>query len=121
MKRKILREENTMLDAQRNVSGAGAGSKDDPFVHIAIPLTQSLGDPNTKINYPYQIARFKEQLFDVFEKLITLRKEFLDCMENPSVKESQKIGLNKSVKRIDAINSKLIQIPDFLSLFSVDK
>ena len=110
-----------MLDAQRNVSGIGAGAKDDPFVQLAIPIKQTFGDQNNNINYPYQIATYKQQLFDIFEKLITLRKQFLDCKENPSVKESQKVALDKTVEVIDSINSKLLQVPDFLSLFSVDK
>lgn len=121
MKKKILREDNTMLDSQRNVTGSGQGSKEDPFVQLAIPLKQGIDDQKQSIKYPYQIEKFKEQLFDVFEKLITLRKQFETCLENPSVKESQKVGLKKSINRLDAINAKLIQIPDFLSLFSVDK
>ena len=120
MKRKILREENTMLDIQRNVSGIGSGSKDDPFIQLTIPIRQNLDSENPNIHYPHEIERYKEQLFDVFEKLITLRNSFERCLENPSVKPSQKIGLEKSIKRIDIINSKLIRIPDFLSLFSVD-
>lgn len=120
MKRKILREENTMLDSQRNVSGIGPGSKDDPFVQLTIPIGQNLNSQNPNIHYPHEIERFKEQLFDVFEKLIILRNNFEQCLENPSVKDSQKIGLEKSIKRIDMINTKLIKIPDFLSLFSVD-
>lgn len=120
MKRKILREDNTMLDTQRNVSGIGPGSKDDPFIQLTVPIHQSLDSQNPNIHYPHEIERFKEQLFDVFEKLITLRNNFEKCKENPSVKDSQKIGLDKSIKRIDIINTKLIRIPDFLSLFSVD-
>ena len=120
MKRKILKEDNTMLNSQRNVTGIGGGAKDDPFVQLAIPLNQGIGDMNTNINYPHEIARFKQQLFDIFEKLVVLRSQFEKTLENPSVTESQKIGLDKSIKRLDIINRKLLQVPDFLSLFSVD-
>jgi len=121
VKRKNLREQNTMLDAQRNVSGVGGGAKDDPFVQMAIPLKQSFGDQNTNFNLPHEIARYKQQLFDIFEKLVILRGGFESCKENPSVKESQKVALDKTVNVLDNINSKLLQVPDFLSLFSVDK
>jgi hypothetical protein len=120
VKNKILREDNTKLDFERQVAGVGPGSKDDPFVQLAIPLKRGLGDMNQSINYPHEINRFKEQLFHIFEKLIELRSQFQRALENPSVTDSQKIALDKSIKRIDIINKKLIQIPDFLSLFSVD-
>ena len=39
---------------------------------------------------------------------------------NPSVSDSERIALEKSVKRLDKINSKLIEVPEFLSIFEVD-
>lgn len=110
-----------MLDAQRNVSGIGGGAKDDPMVQLAVPLQQNLEKQNTNINFPYQIARWNQQLYEIFEKLLLLRGQFESCKENPSVKEAQQITLKKTVEVIDDVNSKLLKIPDYLSLFSVDK
>ena len=121
MKKKFLREDNTMLDTQRSVGGIGQGSKDDPFIQLAIPLRQGLDNKQNGIKYPYEIERFEEHVMDIFKKLIDLRITFENCKKNPSVKEAQKVGLKKSVDRIDAINQALLQIPDFLTLFSVDK
>ena len=49
-----------------------------------------------------------------------MRNQFEKCLENPSVTESQKVGLKKSRNRLDTINMKLIEVPSFLELFSVD-
>ena len=95
MKKKFLREDNTMLDTQRSVGGIGQGSKDDPFIQLAIPLRQGLDDKNQNIKYPYQIERFEEHVMDIFKKLIDLRIAFEACKKNPSVTESQKVGLKK--------------------------
>lgn len=109
-----------MANAERQVAGIGPGSHDDPFVQMAIPIAGQLDSRNQSINYPHEINMYKERLFEIFEKMITLRRQFDATLENPSVKESQKIGLKKSIRAIDNINQELIEIPKYLSLFSVD-
>ena len=109
-----------MANAERQTSGIGPGSKDEPFVQMAVP-TKPPFLPEEDIRMPFELDHAKTQIFDIFTKLIELRTEFMRAMDNPSVKKSQKIALKKSVTRLDKINEKLIQVPDFLRIFSVDK
>ena len=119
MKKKIFKEDS-MANTERQVAGIGPGSKDDPFVQMAVPINNQIDSGNRIINYPHEINMYKQQLFDVFEKLIVLRRQLDDTKDNPSVKESQKIALNKSMRAIDKVNQQLLEIPKYLSLFSVD-
>jgi hypothetical protein len=119
VKKKIFKED-MMANAERQTSGIGPGSKDDPFVQIAVPIQGQIDSKPHSINYPHEINMFKNRLFDIFEKLITLRRQLDASLENPSVKQSQKVGINKSISTIDNINQQLIEIPKYLSLFSVD-
>ena len=109
-----------MANAERQTSGIGPGSKDDPFIQIAVPIQGQLDSRPQSINYPHEINMFKDRLFDIFEKLIILRRQLDSSLQNPSVKQSQMIGIKKSIRTIDNINQQLIEIPKFLSLFSVD-
>lgn len=109
-----------MANAERQVAGIGPGAKDDPFVQVGIPINNQIDNGNRSINYPHEINMYKQRLFDIFEKLIELRRQLDATKDNPSVKESQKIGLNKSIRAIDKVNQELIEIPKYLSLFSVD-
>jgi len=109
-----------MANSERQVAGIGPGATDQPFYQMAIPKPDDAHIKDGSINYPFEINRFKDQIFDIFEKLVLLRQQFEHSLNNPSVTESQKLGLNKSIKRLDILNRKLIQIPDFLIIFSVD-
>jgi hypothetical protein len=113
--------EDTMMDSQRNVTGIGAGAKDDPFVQISVPIKRQLGDMNANTNFPHEIALYKQQIFYIFEQIIILRNQVDAAFKNPSVKESQKVGLDKTLNSLDEVCMKLMDIPNFLSLFSVDK
>ena len=120
MKKKIFKED-TMANAERQTSGIGPGSKDDPFVQVSIPINNQIDNGNHIINYPHEINMYKQQLFDIFGKLIELRRQLDATKDNPSVKRSHKIGLEKCVRAIDKVNQELLEIPKYLSLFSVDK
>ncbi len=109
-----------MANAERQVAGIGPGSKDDPFVQVAVPINNQIDNGNRIINFPHEINMYKQQLFDIFEKLLILRRQLDEAKNNPSVKKSQKVGLNASIIAIDKINEKLLEIPRNLSLFSVD-
>jgi len=119
VKPKNLRED-IMANSERQVAGVGPGATDQPFYQMAIPKPDEGHIKSGNINYPFEMARFKEEIFNIFEKMVILRNEFEKAKENPSVTDSQKIGLDKSIKRMDLINQKLIQIPDFLTIFSVE-
>jgi hypothetical protein len=119
VKKKIFKED-IMANAERQTSGIGPGSKDDPFIQMAVPIQGQIDSRNQSINYPHEINMFKDRLFDIFEKLIVLRRQLDSSLENPSVKPSQKVGIEKSIRTIDNINQQLIEIPKYLSLFSVD-
>ena len=120
MKRKFLKED-TMANAERQTSGIGPGATDHPFYQMAVPTDpESFKSPSSLV-LPFELDKFKTRLFDVLEKTISLRKDFDKALKNPSVKDSQKVAIRKSIKRLDYINEKLIDIPDFLDLFSVEK
>jgi hypothetical protein len=119
VKPKNLRED-IMANAERQVAGVGPGATDQPFYQMAMPKPDEGHIKSGNINYPFEIARFKDEIFDIFEKTVTLRNEFERAKDNPSVTDSQKIALEKAVKRLDILNRKLIEIPDFLTIFSVE-
>lgn len=138
MKTKILKE-YALANSERQVSGIGPGSTDQPFEQMAINTGDQLKfDPN--VNYPFEINNnIKKRISDIFEYIINLRnsnigqlkKEFEKALKNPTVskKRTKKVGLissindlNNIINDLDNINKKLIDIPDKLSqIFSVDK
>lgn len=120
MKRKILKED-TMANAERQTSGIGPGSTDHPFYQMAVPTNPEAFKSPSDLVLPFEVDKFKTKLFDVLEKSILLLKDFQKASKNPSVKKSQKVAIKKCIKRLDYINQKLIDIPDFLDLFSVEK
>jgi len=116
VKKKNLRED-IMSNANKQINGM---SNDEPFMHVSIPVQQQIGNVGG-VKYPFEMEMWKQQIFEIFEKVIILRNQFDSALKNnPSISESEKIALDKSIKRLDKINSKLIDVPDFLSIFSVD-
>lgn len=106
-----------MANTNRQIYGM---SSEEPLVQIAIPVQQQMGNINTQ-KVPFEIDYYKQRIFEIFEKVMILRNQFdAASNNNPSVTESQKIALDRSVKRLDKINEKLIEVPDFLSVFDVD-
>jgi hypothetical protein len=119
VKRKIIRED-MMANAERQTSGIGPGSTDHPFYQMSVPIDPEAFKTPSKLVLPFEIDKFKNRLFEILEKTISLRKDFDKCLKNPSVKDSDKVAIRKSIKRLDYINEKLIDIPDFLDVFSVE-
>lgn len=124
MKKKILREYASMANAERQVSGIGPGSSDQPFYQIPMNLGSELKfDPN--VQYPFEINNnIKKRFTDIFEYILELRNQFEAALENPTVKKkkSKQIGIKNAINELDNINKKLIEIPDRLSqIFAVDK
>ena len=116
MKNKKLTEE-VMSNLNRQIYGM---STDEPFVQVAVPKQQQIGNVNG-VKFPFEMENFKQQIFEIFERVMVLRNQFEAALNNnPSVSDSEKVALEKSIKRLDKINSKLIEVPDFLSIFKVD-
>jgi hypothetical protein len=88
---------------------------------MAIPTKPDSFHPMVKPVYPFEMDSFKARLFEIFEKTITLRTDFQKSLKNPSVKESEKVALRKCMRRLDYINKQLMDIPDYLEIFSVEK
>ncbi len=120
MKRKFLKED-TMANAERQTSGIGPGSTDHPFYQMAVPTNPEAFKSPSNLVLPHEIDKFKVRFFDVLEKIFTLRKDFDKASKNPSVKDSQKVAIDKCVNIFDDVNQKLIDIPNYLDLFSVEK
>ena len=119
MKRKILRED-TMGNAERQTSGIGPGATDHPFYQMAIPTNPDAFKSPKKSVLPFELDKFKNRLFEILEKTISLRKDFDKSLKNPSVKDSEKVAIRKSIKRLDYINEQLMDIPEYLDVFSVE-
>jgi hypothetical protein len=120
VKRKILKED-IMANADRQTTSVGSGATDHPFYQMAVPTNPDAFKSPSNLVLPFEVDKFKTKLFDVLEKSILLLKDFQKASKNPSVKKSQKVAIKKCIKRLDYINQKLIDIPDFLDLFSVEK
>jgi hypothetical protein len=119
VKRKILRED-TMGNAERQTSGIGPGATDHPFYQMAIPTNPDAFKSPKKAVLPFELDKFKNRLFEILEKTISLRKDFDKSLKNPSVKDSEKVAIRKSIKRLDYINEQLMDIPEYLDVFSVE-
>jgi hypothetical protein len=119
VKRKILRED-TMGNAERQTSGIGPGATDHPFYQMAIPTNPDAFKSPRKNVLPFELDKFKNRLFEILEKTISLRKDFDKSLKNPSVKDSEKVAIRKSIKRLDYINEQLMDIPEYLDVFSVE-
>ena len=113
MKRKILKED-MMANAERQTTSVGPGATDHPFYQMAIPTSPDAFKSPSDRKLPFEIDKFKNRLFEILEKTILLRKDFDKSLKNPSVKDSQKVSIRKSIKRLDRINEMLIDIPDYL-------
>lgn len=110
-----------MANAERQVAGIGPGATDQPFYQMAmdVPNDKHIKDANATL--PYQIDKYKDRIFEIFEKTVILRGDFQRALDNnPMPSESQRLALDKVIKRLDLLNKKLIQIPDFLVVFNVD-
>lgn len=110
-----------MANAERQTSGIGPGATDHPFYQMAVPISPDAFKTPSNLVLPFEIDKFKNRLFEILEKTISLRKDFSKSLKNPSVKESEKVAIRKSIKRLDYINEKLMDIPEYLDLFSVEK
>jgi len=109
-----------MANAERQVAGVGPGSSDQPFYQMSVPTKPDAFHPSKQAVFPFEIDTFKARLFEIFEKTISLRTDFDKALKNPSTKDSEKVAIRKTIKRIDYINSKLMDIPEYLEIFSVD-
>lgn len=106
-----------MSNLNRQIYGM---STDEPFVQVAVPKQQQIGNLNG-VKLPFEIEYFKQRIFEIFEHVMILRNQFEAALNNnPSVSDSEKVALEKCKNRLDKINSKLIEVPDFLSVFKVD-
>jgi len=113
--------EDIMANADRQVAGVGPGATDEPFYQMPIDIPNDRHIKAANATLPNEIQRYKDRIFEIFGKMADLRGDFQKASdENPSVKESQKVALDKVIKRLDILNQKLIQIPDFLVVFEVD-
>lgn len=116
---KLILEE-ILPDAQRQVKGIAS---DEGMQNVAVPSQQTpgMGNDVAKPVLPFQVNASISQIFDLFEKITTLRKSFEDAQKNPSIKESQKISLKRAVIKLDKINRLLLHIPKFLDSFVIAK
>ena len=109
-----------MANAERQTSGIGPGSTDHPFYQMAIPTNPDAFKSPKKAVLPFELDKFKNRLFEILEKTISLRKDFDKSLKNPSVKDSEKVAIRKSIKRLDYINEQLMDIPEYLDVFSIE-
>lgn len=110
-----------MANAERQVAGVGPGATDQPFYQMSVSTNGTALQPFQKPLYPFEINAYKSRLFDVFEKTITLRTDLEKSLKNPSIKDSEKVAIRKCIKKLDFVNKQLMDIPDYLDSFSVEK
>ena len=87
---------------------------------MAIPTNPDAFKSPKKAVLPFELDKFKNRLFEILEKTISLRKDFDKSLKNPSVKDSEKVAIRKSIKRLDYINEQLMDIPEYLDVFSIE-
>lgn len=113
---RFLKEDQEMLNIQRNVTGIGT-TVQEPTQTKTSDLNKK---PEAQPHLPFQINAIIPKIADHFVKFTDIRNELIAALDNPSVKESEKIGLKKSIEAIDKINKRLLKIPDYLSVFILD-
>ena len=119
MKRKILRED-TMANAERQTSGIGPGSSDQPFYQMAIPTNPDAFKSPKKAVFPHELDKSKDRLFEIIQKTISLNTVFNMALKNPAVKDSKKVAIRKTIKKLHHVNEQLMDILDYLDFFSVE-
>lgn len=134
MKNKNLRENSTISNTDRQVSGTGS-----EFAGEAIPI--SLDSFKSKANdrlVPFEIGDIKGKLEVLMDKVNSLTEEAFQIraqleasMNNVSIQKnpSKKVGIKGMIDEMDKINKILINtipthlknIPNHLRVFEVDK
>ena len=134
MKNKNLRENATMSNADRQISGTGS-----EFAGEAIPI--SLDSFKSKVPnnmVPFEIGDIKGKLEVLMDKVNSLTEEAFQIraqleasLTNPSIQKnpSKKVGIKGMIDEMDKINKLLINtipshlrsIPNHLKVFEVDK
>ena len=112
---RFLKEDQQMMDFQRQQTGIG------PAANLQDPSPVKTSDLNKKPEaqplLPFQINTIVPKIAELFVKFTDIRNELIAASKNPSDKESEKVGLDKSIDSIDKINRRLLKIPDYLGVF----
>lgn len=134
MKNKNLRENATIPNANRQISGTGS-----EFAGEAIPISlDSLKAKGENNLVPFEIGDIKgklevlmDTLIKVTEEAFQIRSQLEASLRNISIQKnpSKKVGIKGMIDEMDKINKLLIQtipdhlrsIPRHLKVFGVDK
>jgi hypothetical protein len=116
--KRFLKEDQQIMDFQRQQTGIGkAANLQDPTPVNTADLTKT---PHAQPHLPFQIDGIIPKIADFFVKFTDIRKELEAALQNPSIKESEKVGILRSIDSIDKINKRILKIPDYLSVFILD-
>jgi hypothetical protein len=110
-----LYTEEQMASTERQVSGNGAGSTDQPLSNVSVP-TKGTDSINIKPLLPFEIQVVISEIGDIFVRMCELRKQFEGALNNPSIDNVRKTVLETIIDdKIDKINQVLLSIPILLN------
>ena len=119
MKRRIFREEQTIADPNRQVSGIGPGAKDEGMVNINVPAEAQRDNTSAPKILPFQIANSIPIIANYITELTTMRNNLKD-LAGADVSPSKQVIIEKLIARINKINtifaSDIMRLLDKLAL-----
>ena len=112
---KFFNEDSQIADADRATTSVGPGSRENPFYNNKITTNSNIAKyPTGPKNLPFEIKMSVEQIGEIYIKMLAIRKQYLRAKNNPSVKRSQKLTIQKILKRINYMNRLLLSVPNLL-------
>jgi hypothetical protein len=121
MKRRILSEDQQMMDVNRSVSGVGPGSKDDPLQKIKVPTSDAdFVSVNTTL-LPHELNFVVKDVGDLYAAALQLRKKYEQAESNKSLKRTGKVVIEKSKEQLDDLLRSLIGLITLLDEFDTQK
>lgn len=124
MKRRIFKEEQTIADPNRQVSGIGPGAKDQGMVNINVPAEAQRDNTNAPEILPFQIKNSIPIIANYITELTTMRSNLKDLSSSisrdPKANQSKQVVIDKLIARINKINtifaSDIMRLLDKLAL-----
>jgi hypothetical protein len=116
MKSFFFEDINIAGPENQQTSGIGPGSKTQMPMPSRIPQTGKRSEDSDKAppQLPFEIQTVIGEISDIYVKLVDIKTNFEKACDNPSMKESQTVILQKAKSRIRKINKILLSIPILL-------
>lgn len=95
----------------RNQSGSGVGSTVADDVKVRMPVgdvfdkeNQNSGNNLGQPALPYELSTLVDRLGDIFVSVLSIKKTFMQVLNNPSINKKRRESVEKINKELDEVN-----------------